>query len=200
MIDIQVKCSSGNSFMTDEELSRIGFKSLGKNVQISRFARFYSAEKICIGNNVRIDDFCVISGAVKIGNYVHLAVMTSFFAGNAEIEVRDFSTLSSRCAIYAISDDYSGKAMTSPVVHAEHRAVTENKVIIGKHVIIGTGCTILPGVVVAEGTSVGAMSLINKSTEPWGLYYGVPCKRVSDRKKDLLQYEQYYIKELNCGE
>ena len=45
----------------------------------------------------------------------------------------------------------------------------------------------------AEGTSVGAMSLVLKSTEPWGVYVGNPVKRLKDRKKDLLELEQEYL-------
>lgn len=48
------------SFYSEEELRSIGLKSYGKNVLISRFARIYGAESISIGNNVRIDDFCIL--------------------------------------------------------------------------------------------------------------------------------------------
>ncbi len=45
-----------NSFYTLEEIQEIKFKSVGTNVLISRFARFYGAENMEIGNNVRIED------------------------------------------------------------------------------------------------------------------------------------------------
>ena len=50
-----------NSFLTKIELQKIGFKYLGENTKISRLANFYSPSKISIGNNVRIDDFCILS-------------------------------------------------------------------------------------------------------------------------------------------
>jgi acetyltransferase-like isoleucine patch superfamily enzyme len=52
----------------------------------------------------------------------------------------------------------------------------------------------MPGVVLSEGTSVGAMSLVLKSTEPWGVYVGNPAKRLKDRKRDLLELEKEYLK------
>ena len=61
-----------NSFYSDEELKKIRFKSLGENVLISKKASIYSPEKIIIGNNVRIDDFCILSGNIQIGNHVHI--------------------------------------------------------------------------------------------------------------------------------
>lgn len=179
-----------NSFLSSTEMKQIGFASVGENVQISRYARFYGAEHIRIGDHVRIDDYCILSGNIVLGSYIHLAAATLLFAGDSGIEVGDFSTLSSRCAVYAITDDYSGEAMTNPTVPDEYRKVTGERVTIGKHVIVGTGSTILPGVNIGEGGSFGAMSLINKSTEPWGIYVGVPCRLIQNRKKDLLEYER----------
>lgn len=48
-------------FYSREQLEKIGFKSLGKNVLISDKSSIYSPENISIGNNVRIDDFCILS-------------------------------------------------------------------------------------------------------------------------------------------
>lgn len=47
------------------------------------------------------------------------------------------------------------------------------KVIIGKHVLIGTDTTVLPGVEIGEGSAIGSMSLINKSLDQWEFYAGV---------------------------
>ena len=51
----------------------------------------------------------------------------------------------------------------------------------------------MPGVRVAEGTAVGAMSMVTKSTEPWSVYFGVPAKRLKARKKELLSLEKAYL-------
>ncbi len=176
-----------NSFYSCEELNKIGFKNLGENVSISRKASIYGAEEISIGNNVRIDDFCILSGVITIKNYVHIAAGTYLFAGNAGIYIESFSTLSSRCAIYAISDDYSGNSMTNPTVPDEYRNVTAEKVVLGEHVIIGTASTVLPGVSIGEGGSFGAMSLISKDTDPWYVYVGAPCRKIKPRSKALLE-------------
>lgn len=49
------------AILTREEIEQMGFASVGNNVFISTKASFYGTSKIHIGNNVRIDDFCVIS-------------------------------------------------------------------------------------------------------------------------------------------
>ena len=178
------------SYYTEDELRNLGLKSYGHDVRLSRKASLYGVENISIGNNVRIDDFCILSGNVSIGNYVHINPYSGVFAGEAGVTFEDYSNLSSRIAIYAVSDDYSGEYMTSPLISAEYTNITQAPVRIGKYVIIGTGSVILPGVTISEGCAIGAMSLIKKSTEPWGIYVGVPCRRIKDRSRNMLKFEK----------
>ena len=186
--------TGNNSFYSSEELKEMGFASLGENVLISRKTSIYGMDKISIGNNVRIDDFCILSGKIELGNYVHIAVYTALFGGSSGIIMEDFSGLASRCAVYAKSDDYSGRYMTNPTVDSQYLNVIDEQVVIKKHVVIGTGSTILPGVTVGEGVSVGSMSLINKNLEDWGIYFGIPCKLYCERSKDLLELEKQFLK------
>lgn len=58
------------SFLTEEEIKSLGFKKYGDNLKISRFAHFYTPSTIEIGNNVRIDDFCILSGNIKLGSNI----------------------------------------------------------------------------------------------------------------------------------
>lgn len=176
-----------NSFYSKNELLRLGIAKIGNNVLISRKSSIYSPTKIFIGHNVRVDDFCVLSGSICIGNYVHIAAYSSLYGGNAGIIIGDYSNISSRVAIYALSDDYSGNSMTNPTIPEKYKLVTQKKVVIDNNVIIGTGSTVLPGVVLSQGTAVGAMSLVKESTEPWGIYCGIPAIRKKQRSKHLLE-------------
>lgn len=179
-----------NSFYSEKELSELGLEHYGKDVLISRNAKLYGSERIIIGNHVRIDDFCVLSGHIVLGNHIHVAAYSALFGGTAGIVMQDFSTVSSRCAIYALSDDYSGESMTNPTISEDYKNIVNGMVEIGRHVIIGSGTTVLPMVTIGEGAAVGCMSLVNRSLEPWGIYAGIPCKRMKDRKKDLLRMEE----------
>ncbi|MCI8409670.1 MAG: acyltransferase [Lachnospiraceae bacterium] len=179
-----------NSFYSEEELKIFGFSEIGTDVKISRKASIYGSQNMKIGDHVRIDDFCILSGRIVLGSYIHISAYTSIFAGDAGVFMENFVTVSSRSAIYAVSDDYSGLAMTNPTIPNEFRNVTSSKVVLERHTIVGTGSTILPGVTLHEGTSVGAMSLITKSTVAWKMYVGIPAKAIRDRKKDLLKLEK----------
>ena len=152
------------TFYTKKELYELGFSSLGENVLVSRKASIYGAGRIVLGANVRIDDFCVLSagvGGISIGRNVHVVIMSSLI-GKAKIEVEDFCNLSSRVSIYSSSDDYSGEYMTNPTVPEEFTNVDSREVKLERHVIIGSGSVILPGVTIGENTAVGALSLVVK--------------------------------------
>lgn len=65
---------------------------------------------------------------------------------------------------------------------------------VGRHCIVGTNLLVFPGVTLAEGCSVGAMSMVTKSTEPWSVYFGAPARKLKARRKDLLALEQEYLR------
>lgn len=181
------------AYLSDKNIKKIGFKSVGLNVKISDKASIYNPAEIEIGDNSRIDDFCVISGKLKIGRNVHIAPHCLVAGGEQGIEMDDFSGLAYFAQVFSQSDDYSGRTMTNPTVPLEFKKEFKSPIHIGRHVIIGAGSIVFPGVVLAEGCSVGAMTLVNKSTTPWGIYVGNPAKRVKDRSKDLLVLEKKFL-------
>ena len=109
-----------DSFYSPEELKALGLKEYGEDVRISRKCSIYGAGNISLGSHVRIDDFCLLSGKISLGSYVHIAAGAMLFGGSAGISFGDYSTISSRGAVYALSDDYSGRHMTNPMVPEEY--------------------------------------------------------------------------------
>lgn len=177
------------------QIEALGFASVGDKVKISDRASFYGTSRIHIGNNVRIDDYCVLSaglGGIMIGSNIHIAVYTSLI-GAGKIELGDFCNLSSRVSIYSSNDDYSGTTLTNPTVPAKYTGVTLADVILEKHVIVGSGSVILPGIKLEEGVAIGALSLVTKNCLAFGVYAGNPAKRIKERKRDLLELERLLI-------
>ena len=184
-------------YLSREALEQMGFKWLGVNVKISDKASIYNPDQIEIGDNSRVDDFCVLSGRVVLGRFVHIAPHCLLAGGELGISMDDFSGLAYYVQVFSQSDDYSGRSLTNPTVPDQFKHETKKKISIGRHVIIGAGSIIFPGVHLAEGCSVGAMALVNKSTDPWGVYTGNPAKRIKERKQDLLKLEAEFLKGLN---
>ena len=176
-----------DSFYSCQELKQIGFSKIGENVQISRFARFYSPENIEIGNNVRIDDFCILSGHIKIGSFIHISAFNALYGKNG-IQMNDYSGLSARCTVYSATDDFSGNYMVGTMVKSEYRNIIGGRVLIDKFSQVGCNCVVLPSVTIHEGVAVGAMSLVLSDLESWGVYKGIPAKFLKKRSEKLLVY------------
>jgi galactoside O-acetyltransferase len=186
---------SGNSFYSQEELSKIPFLRTGKNVLISRKCSIYSADKISVENNVRIDDYCILSGQIEIGSFVHISAYTALY-GKYGITINDYVTISGRVLIYSQSDDYSGYNMTNPLIHEEFTNISGGRVVCNKFSIIGSGSIILPGVNIGEGAAIGAMSLVKKSIPPWTIYKGIPARYYKDRQRRIILLEKEFRKKL----
>lgn len=181
------------AYLKQDELEKMRFKSLGFNVKISDKASIYNADQIEIGDLSRIDDFCVISGKVSIGSNVQMSVFCNVAGGEEGIVFEDFSGLAYGCHVFTQSDDYSGKTLSNPTVPSKYKKEFKKSIIIGRHSLVGTNSLIFPGVKLAEGTSVGAQSMVIKSTEEWSIYIGRPAKRIKERKRDLLKLEKEYL-------
>ena len=158
----------------------------GENVNISNDVIFYNPQNIIIGNNVRIDSHCILIAGkdtkIIIGNNVHISAGCYFFGGGGNIIMEDYTGTSSRTAIYTASDDYTEGYMTNPTVDEKYKKIKSGDVVLKKHTIVGSGSTILPGVTLEFATSVGAHSLVNKSSKPFDLLFGSPAKFIKKRK------------------
>jgi acetyltransferase-like isoleucine patch superfamily enzyme len=184
------------AYLKEEQLAAMGFAFLGKEVLISDRCSIYNPEMMSIGDRSRIDDFCVVSGKVKMGKNVYVAVFCNLAGGEEGIEMEDFSTLAYGVQVFTQSDDYRGYSLTNPTVPDRYKRETKKAVRLKRHVIVGAGSIVFPGVTIGEGGSVGAMSLVNKSTEPWKIYQGIPARPIADRLKELLGFEKAYLEEL----
>lgn len=181
------------AYLSDSQLQAMGFKSLGKEVKISDRASIYNADQIEIGDYSRIDDFCVLSGKLKFGRNVHIAPHCLLAGGEKGISMKDFSGLAYFVQVFSQSDDYTGNYMTNPTIPSEFKREKKSPVYIGKHVIVGAGSIIFPGVRVEDGCSVGASSVINRPTKPWGIYVGNPAKRIRERKQKIIILEKKFL-------
>ncbi|WP_133139483.1 acyltransferase [Legionella genomosp. 1] len=182
-------------YLSQNQLEAMNFKKLGKNVKISDKACIYNPEQTEIGDYTRVDDFCVISGKIAMGTYVHVAAFCLLGGGTEGIFIGDYSGVSYGSQVFSQSDDYSGEYLYSPLVPKEYKNEYKAKVIINRFVMIGASAVIFPGVSIGEGCSIGAMSLVTKNTDPWGVYIGIPVKRVKEKSRNVLLLEKKFREE-----
>jgi acetyltransferase-like isoleucine patch superfamily enzyme len=162
-------------------------KRIGRNVIIGKTVRIRYPELVEIGDNVIIDDFTYISTGLKIHDYVHISSGCKIIGGKeAFVEFCSFSTLSPGVVLAAGSDDYIS-GIATPMIPSEYKGKSIiGKIILKKHCIVGSNTVILPNVILEEGVSIGALSLVNANLDEWMIYAGIPAKKIRQRDRDVV--------------
>ncbi|MEO5972379.1 MAG: acyltransferase [Sphingomicrobium sp.] len=184
-------------YYESDELRRLGFASVGENVRIAKNCTIPRLDTIELGDNVRIDAFTsiiAVSGYVKLGSHVHICVGCRIGARGG-FKMEDFTALSHGAVILTASDDFSGRHMINCTIPEEYTDVKVAPVKICRQGGVAAGSIVLPGVTIGEGSLVGAQSLVRKSLDPWGIYFGIPAKRLKNRSRALLADEALLLAE-----
>lgn len=188
-------------FFSDDELHEIGFAKIGKNVFLDKSVRIYGANNIHLSSYIRIDAFSVLSASsagLFIGKFVHLGTGVSIL-GKEKVVIEDFCGLSSKVSIFSSNDDYSGSALTNPLIPDQFRRVINAPVLLKKHVIVGSGSVILPGIEIGTGAAVGALSFVNKSVPDFAVVSGNPIRKIGTRDKGILDRENDFLQFLGVN-
>ena len=190
-------------YFTTKELRKMGFKKVGEEVRIARNSTIIGLKNISFGNRVRIDAYTNLiceTGEIVFGSNIHIGA-GSYIGGLGGVEFGDFSGCSQGVRIYSATDDFSGESLTNPTIPIAYRKVKRGKVLVDKHVIIGSGSVILPGNTLGEGSAVGALSLVNQNLSPWFIYAGAPVRKLHERSQNLnleqIKYAQAIEKQID---
>lgn len=170
-------------FLTQSEILQKGIK-IGKNVLISDKCSIYGTD-IIIGNNVRIDDFVILSGKITLGNNIHIGAYCALY-GKLGIVMENYTGLSPRCTIFSASDDFSGNYLISPMNPDEYTNVQGGQVTLKKFVQIGSGTVIMPSVIIEEGSAIGAMSFVKHNIYSYQIWAGNPLRYISPRSRNMI--------------
>lgn len=164
------------------------FKKCGSDVFVSRNVEIRRPHLFEIGSHSAVDTGFYCTTGVKIGDYVHIGPYTTVIGGaKGLLTMEDFAGFSAGCRIVCVSDEYLGLGLTGPMIPEEFKGpIDYSPVYCERFSLLGTGCTVLPGVRLGEGSVVGANSLVTKSTEPWTIYVGSPARPVKVRPKEKM--------------
>lgn len=135
-----------------------GYFFLGEKSMISHFAYINTQKStISVGKGVSIHAHCCLYGygGIEIGNDVRIAAHTAIFSGDHNF--------------------------ANPNKRITEQGITAKKVIIGNDVWIGAGVKILPGTIIPDGCVIGASSVVKGELEPYGVYAGIPVRKIKSR-------------------
>lgn len=171
-----------------EQFDLSSFKNFGNDVFVSKNVEIRRPQLFGIGNHSAVDTGFYCTTAVEIGDYVHIGPYCTVIGGpKGLLKMEHFSGFSAGCRIVCVSDEYLGEGLTGPMIPIELKGpINHNPVICEKFSLLGTNVVVLPGVTLAEGSVIGANSLVTKSTEPWTIYVGSPARPIRPRRKDRI--------------
>lgn len=163
-------------------------KATGKNVFVSKNVEIRRPKLVRVGNHVAIDSGFYITTAAEISDYVHIAPYTTVIGGKHGLfKIGNFSGLAAGCRIICASDDYLGNGFVGPTIPDKYHAPVINEpVIIEDFVTLGTNVVVMPGIIIGEGSVVGANSLVTKDIKPWSVSVGSPARRIKERPREVM--------------
>jgi acetyltransferase-like isoleucine patch superfamily enzyme len=179
-------------------------KSVGKNVIIGRNVVLRSPAKLEIGNNVTIDDNCIIeargdgdqgvviednvlinrncmiqakSGPIRIGKGTSIGSYTMVTSLEG-VDFGEFVLTGGRC--YFSAGAYGFDDLEKPII--EQGPYSKGPISIGSKSYFGAGAMVVGGIAVGTGAVVGAGSVVLKDVEDYAIMAGVPAKLLRYRK------------------
>lgn len=160
---------------------------IGKNVKIEDgvFLQSVSENGILLGDNVTICQNSIIRPSGFYGGKLgwglvmghHSSIGAASYIGcSGKIEIGNNVMIGPHCTMIAENHNYTDNSMDMI-----KQGVTNLGIQVKDNVWIGANVTILDGVVIETGCILAAGAVVTKSTEPNGIYAGIPAKKVKDR-------------------
>lgn len=130
-----------------------------------------------VGKNVNLQSGLFLIGMpnITIGDYSGIGRNTYIFA-NYEVKIGNNVMIAPEVIIHTSNH---GLDKNIPMIHQGSQGAP---IIIEDDVWIASRVTILSGVKIAKGSVLAAGSVVTKSTEPYGIYGGVPARKIGERK------------------
>jgi acetyltransferase-like isoleucine patch superfamily enzyme len=155
------------------------FARIGDDVRFGMSVEIRRPQLVSVGSHVAIDSGAYITTAADIGDYVHIGPYVTVIGGpGARLVMRNFTNFAAGCRVICGSDRFMGEGLIGPASLPDEfkDKMKRAPVVLEDFANVGTNAVIMPGVTLAQGTVIGACSLVTASTEPWTVYTGIPAK------------------------
>lgn len=133
---------------------------------------------ICIGKQCRLGTDTELrtmeKGKIHLGHHIRINRGCTFVS-YSEISIQDYAIIGE---FVSIRDANHGMSRRGPMRFQPH---TSKPIRIERDVWIGRGTCILPGVIIGEGSVIGANSVVKQSIPPYSVAAGIPAKIMKER-------------------
>jgi acetyltransferase-like isoleucine patch superfamily enzyme len=174
----------------------------GRNVVFGQNVVLRHPHKIRIGNDVVIDDNCLVdakgssNAGIHIANGVFIGRNTILSCKNGDIEIGDGANIGFNCEIfsasrvqlgertlmaaycYLIGGDHDFRDASKPVIDQPRKSAG---ISVGAGAWLGAGATVLDGVAIGSGAVIGAGAVVRESVPDHATAAGVPARIIRVR-------------------
>ena len=162
----------------------------GIDVRIDPTARI--KEESLFGDHVSVDMCVYCSVFLSTGNWVHIAPHVSIIGGmKSSLIIGDYAGISTGARIVCGSEDFVNSLLG--FMPEEYKIDIYGNNVIEDFAWVGAGAIVLPDLVMAEGSVLGAGAVLTHSTEPWTVYTGNPARPLKLRNKELILENAYNL-------
>jgi acetyltransferase-like isoleucine patch superfamily enzyme len=176
---------------------------VGRNVVFGKSITIRQPHKICIGNNVVIDDYAVLDAkgsdnkGIVIGNNVMIGRNTVISCKNGNVTIGDNTNIAMNCFIQSAKDVNIGKnvlmsAYCYVIGGGDHKTdrtdipiISQAQVVRGINIhdncLIGAGVKIQDGVTIGKDTIIGTGAVVRSSIPEFSIAAGIPAKVLKKR-------------------
>ena len=196
--------SGGLGFLLRKIFYRGLFRSAGRGMIIGRNVAIRHPKSIVLGDNVTIDDLCLVDGrgagsdGVVIEDQVIINRNCMIQAKTGSVRLGARTTIGSNSVIVSMAGVEFGEAVlvagncyfsagayrvddiSSAVM--DQGAYSKGPIIIGDNSWVGTGAIILDGVKVGKGVIIGAGAVVTKDVPDYAVVAGIPAKLIRMRQ------------------
>ncbi|AYY12429.1 acyltransferase [Actinobacteria bacterium YIM 96077] len=194
-------CGNDVIVENDVHIERPELFDVGTNVRICDGFYCMGAARVTLGSNVTLYPRCFIqgSGELVLADHVDLFPNAYMSTGHSDgrIQVGEGSHVAAGAALYGkyrltlgrycniAANVVLSTVQHDPRIHAQPMARVRSQggpITIADDVWIGANATVTPNTTIAEGCIIGAGAVLTRDTEPYGIYGGVPARRLRDRE------------------
>lgn len=164
---------------------------VGIDVVIDADHRITRPELAEIGNHVAIDKGFYCTTGLSIGDYVHISPYVTVIGGrHTRLDIEDFCFISVGGRMICGSELFQGEGLIGPLIPDEFKDQQLLQPIRLKRFSgVCANSLVMSGVIMAEGSILGANSFLKTHTEPWTIYAGNPARPIKTRKSHkMIEY------------
>ena len=164
---------------------------LGTDVRVDPNTCFTRPELVELGNHVAVDWGFYCTTGLTVGDYVHISPHVAVIGGaKTGLTIGDFCFVSVGARMICGSEQFHGAGLIGPMIPDQYKDVQIlEPIVLEAFSGVGANSVVMPGVVMAQGSILGANSFLKHSTEPWTIYAGSPARPI--KKRNSSQMKQY---------